>query len=153
VAAVERASRLAREGLIEARRAVASLRDESLPGPDLLPHLAEDFERDTGVPCRLHVEGQPRNLAPEARLAIYRAAQEALTNIRKHADATSVDVDLRYTPHGVELTVENQGSARPSPIESGGYGLSGMRERAELLGGTVEAGPTESGFRVCLRLP
>ena len=153
VAAVERASRLAREGLIEARRAVASLRDESLPGPDLLPHLAEAFERDTGVPCRLHVEGQPRDLAPEARLAIYRAAQEALTNIRKHADATSVDIALRYTPHWTELTIENQGSVRPSPIESGGYGLSGMRERAELLGGTVEAGPTEGGFRVCLRLP
>jgi signal transduction histidine kinase len=105
------------------------------------------------VPCRLHVQGQPCDLAPEARLAIYRATQEALTNIRKHADATSVDVDLRYTPRGTELTIENQGAAHPSSIESGGYGLSGMRERAELLGGTVEAGPTESGFRVCLRLP
>lgn len=153
VAAVERAGGLAREGLIEARRAVASLRDERLPGPDLLPRLAEDFERDTGVPCRLHVDGQPYDLVPEARLAIYRAVQEALTNIRKHAQATAVEVQLRYTPDATELVVENQGTTGSSPVKNGGHGLVGMRERAELLGGTAEAGPIEGGFRVRLRLP
>lgn len=152
-AAVERASRLAREGLVEARRAVGSLRGDDLPGPDLLPQLVSDFERDTGIPAHLRVEGPARDLPPDARLAIYRVAQEALTNVRKHADAPSVDISLCYGENCAELTVENKGRERPTPMAGGGFGLTGMRERAELLGGRLEAGPTEDGFRVSLWLP
>ena len=90
VAALERASGLARDGLEETKRAVGALRGDALPGPEALPRLAADFERDTGVPCRFEVEGEPVALSPEARLALYRTAQEALTNVRKHAAASSV---------------------------------------------------------------
>jgi signal transduction histidine kinase len=153
LAAVERASRLAKEGLAEARRAVGSLRGDSLPGPDLLPGLVEDFQRDTGVPTSLRIEGSPADLPPDARLSLYRTAQEALTNVRKHADATRVEIRLHYAPGAAELTVENWGTPRPPAAPGGGFGLVGMRERAELLGGTLEAAPTDTGFRVRLRVP
>jgi signal transduction histidine kinase len=153
VGALERAGTLAREGLGEARRAVGSLRGETLPGPDLLPQLAREFQADTGVPCRLRVEGQPADLSVEARLAMYRIAQEALTNVRKHADATSLTITLRYEPNGVELIVEDEGTPLASPLPGGGYGVSGMRERAELLGGSLQAGETATGYRVRLWIP
>ena len=151
-AALDRAHRLTTEGLAEARRAVGALRGEPLPGPDNLPRLIDDFERESGIPCRLEVEGTPTPLGPDARLAIYRAAQEALTNIRKHADATAVTVRLAYTRSVAELTVDDRGRPKPS-LAAGGFGLTGIRERAALLGGTLEAGPVEDGFRVVLRVP
>ena len=150
---IERAGRLAREGLEEARRAVGSLRGDTLPGPDLLPALAKDFERDTGVHVRVRIEGTPRELSPDSRLALYRVAQEALTNVRKHAEASCVDLDLRYAEGAVELSVGNDGRTRLSPVAGGGFGLNGMRERAELLGGRLEAGPHANGFRVYLWIP
>jgi signal transduction histidine kinase len=153
VAALDRAAGLAREGLAEARQAVGSLRDEALPGPDRLPALAEAFACDTGTPCTLQVEGEARELAPQVRLALYRAAQEALTNVRKHAAASRVAITLRYGRDEVSLCVENDGPSRPSPVPGGGFGLAGMRERAELLGGRLEAGPLEAGYRVSLRIP
>jgi signal transduction histidine kinase len=148
---VERAGRLAKEGLAEARRAVGALRGEDLPGPELLPRLVEDFEHDTGIPCRLTIEGESSALSPEARLALYRTAQEALTNVRKHAHPSRVELTLRYGD-GVELTVENDGVAEPRARE-GGHGLTGMRERAELASGRLDAGPIPAGFRVHLVLP
>jgi signal transduction histidine kinase len=152
MARIERAHRLASEGLDEARRAVGALRGESLPGPGLLPRLASDFERESGVPCRLEVEGAPVALKPDSQLAIYRAAQEALTNVRRHSRPAAVLIHLDYRGGGAELTVEDRGAARP-PAAGGGYGLTGMRERAELLGGSLEAGPTDGGFRLTLRVP
>lgn len=103
--------------------------------------------------CRLGVEGTPVALRPEAQLALYRTAQERLTNIRKHAEATSVTVHLAWSRRWVELTVEDQGRPGPSPAAAGGYGLTGLRERAALAGGWLEAGPTGDGFSVRLRLP
>ena len=156
VAAVERAHRLASEGLVEARRAIGALRGETLPGPDGLRRLVAEFGEATGLPSQFAVAGEPTPLAAEAALAVYRTAQEALTNIRKHADSpSSVSVRLRYSPQGIELLVEDQASAsvRSDGSAPAGYGLVGMRERAALLGGRLEAGPLPTGFRVRLWLP
>jgi signal transduction histidine kinase len=152
IEAVARSRRLAREGLDEARRAVGALRGDDLPGPDLLPGLVARFRRDTGVEAHLVVEGRPSPLAPEARLALYRAAQEALTNVRRHASPSCVDVRLRWGPDGAELIVENDGVAE-GPGHEAGYGLTGMRERAALLGGELEVGSAGGRFRVRLRVP
>lgn len=155
IEAVARSHRLAREGLDEARRAIGALRGDDLPGPDLLPELVDGFRRDTGVEARLVVDGEPSPLRPEARLALYRAAQEALTNVRRHARARSVEVRLRWQPGAAELVVENDGAAgdqTPAGPRSG-YGLTGMRERAELLGGELEVGPAGDRYRVRLRVP
>jgi signal transduction histidine kinase len=109
------------------------------------------------LPVNLTVSGEPRELAPDMRLAIYRTAQEALTNVRRHATPTSVDVNLSYRGDETVLAVEDHGApnapASPAQSNGGGYGLAGMRERAELLGGRLMAEPTASGFRVELSLP
>ena len=155
VGSVLRARHLAQEGLDETRRAVGTLRGDGVPGARLLARLVEDFERDSGLECDYSVDGEPVELASPAQLALYRTAQEALTNVRKHAPANRVQVHLRYSSGGAELTVDDFGSA-PAPGPNGsteGYGLEGMRERAELLGGSLEAGPRDTGFRVRLWLP
>ena len=93
---LDRAHRLAQEGLQEVRRAVGALRGDSLPGPEALPDLVRSFAADSGIACRLEVEGAPVHLGPEAGLAIFRTAQEALTNVRRHADASEVALHLAY---------------------------------------------------------
>jgi len=152
---VERAQRLARSGLEETRRALATLRGDA-PAPDeALAVLAEEFRAATGRPCDLEIIGPSRDLSPAAGLAVVRTAQEALTNIRKHAPGARAVVRLRYAPDGTTLEVSDTGGrAASAPAPAGaGYGLVGMRERAELIEGTLEAGPGKEGFRVFLKVP
>jgi signal transduction histidine kinase len=156
--ALDRAHHLARAGLEEARRAIAALRDDDLPSADRLERLAADFEDDSHVPTRVAITGAPHSLDPEASLALYRVAQEALTNARKHGDPARVEVRLAYEPSGTRLTVSDHGTPGPSLAPGGqdtgdGYGLTGMRERAELLGGRLKARPTSDGFEVELWIP
>jgi signal transduction histidine kinase len=156
--ALDQAHHLAASGLQDARRAIATARGDELPGPDRIGVLAEAFEEQSGLPVAVEVRGEPRELAPDARLAFYRTAQEALTNVRRHAAAERVEVKLAYLPRSTVLVVEDHASSgTPPPVGLGlsgdGYGLTGMRERAELLGGELRAEPTDSGFRVELRLP
>jgi signal transduction histidine kinase len=153
---IDRAHELARNGLDEARRAIGMLRDDELPGPDRLAALTGAFQADTGVPARFTTSGSPGDLASAVRLALYRVTQEALTNVRKHARPSRVEVSLSYLDDGITLTIEDFSAAPPEPSTTrpgDGYGLTGMRERAELLGGTLDAGPTVTGFLVQLRVP
>jgi signal transduction histidine kinase len=152
LASLERAHRLAKEGLDETRQAVYALRGDQMPGPERLKQLVDEFAHDTGTAAVARVEGPPRNLGPEAGLALYRTTQEALTNVRRHSRAERVDVVLRYQADGTELEVVDVGKVTAAS-GGGGFGLLGMRERAALLGGTLEAGPVEGGFRVRLWLP
>jgi signal transduction histidine kinase len=156
---IDRAHRLALTGLGEAKQAIGMLRDDELPGPEGLHALAGEFERGSGVPCRVTVSGEATELGPRTRLTLYRVAQEALTNIRKHASPSEVDIGLTHEPNGTRLTIEDFAAAGV-PTEPAhdhgddhGYGLTGMRERAELLDGTLQAMPTERGFRVALWVP
>jgi signal transduction histidine kinase len=156
--ALDRAHHLARAGLEEARRAIAALRDEELPGPDRLAQLAADFEQDSHVRTSIESTGNARELDSESSLTIYRVAQEALTNIRRHATPDSVQISLSYDSGGTRLTVRDRATT-PSAVrrravrEERGYGLTGMRERAELLGGSLNAGRTSDGFCVELWIP
>jgi signal transduction histidine kinase len=156
---IDRAHELARSGLDEARRAIGMLRDDELPGPDRLAALTGAFQADTGVPARFTASGPPRELASAVRLALYRVTQEALTNIRKHARPARVEVNLTYLDDELTLTIEDfsaTSASPPGPSASppgDGYGLTGMRERAELLDGTLDAAPTDTGFLVQLRVP
>jgi signal transduction histidine kinase len=153
---IERAHHLGKSGLEEARRAIGMLRDDELPGPERLASLAAQFQDVSGVPCQFTVSGQAYDLPSEARLAVYRVAQEALTNITKHACPERVEMHLGYEPRRTRLTVENfaMNSEPPRVARDGsGYGLTGMRERAELLGGELTTAMTHGGFRVELRVP
>jgi signal transduction histidine kinase len=157
-AAIDQAHHLAAAGLDEARRAIATARGEDLPGPERIGALAEAFGEQSGLPVAVDVSGDPRELAPDARLAVYRTAQEALTNVRRHAAPERVELRLAYLPDSTVLVIEDHAAdGMPPPAGLGltgsGYGLTGMRERAELLGGELRAEPTGDGFRVELRLP
>ena len=162
VGAVERAHHLAANGLAEARQAIGALRGDELPGPERLPDLADAFTETADAGCEVTIEGEPRELSSEARLALYRTAQEALTNVRRHSAADHVEIALRYSGDGTTLVVQDFGPGAPVAVTGGadgdrgaggGYGLTGMRERAELLGGRLSAQPTDHGFRVELWLP
>jgi signal transduction histidine kinase len=159
--ALQRAHDLAHTGLQEARRAIGALRDEQPPGVDRLSALAEEFSRDSQIPAMLEVTGTPRELDAQTSLTLFRVAQEALTNVRKHGRPERVELGLAYEPGGTRLVVcdhDRQATialAKNSSATRGrsGYGLTGMRERAELLGGTLLAQPTPEGFRVELWIP
>jgi signal transduction histidine kinase len=156
--ALDQAHHLAASGLQDARRAIATARGDELPGPERIGVLADAFGEQSGLPVAVEVEGEPRELAPDARLAVYRTAQEALTNVRRHSTAERVEVKLAYLAGSTVLVVEDHaGAGTPPPVAlalaGNGYGLTGMRERAELLGGELRAEPTDHGFRVELRLP
>ncbi|WP_371662982.1 sensor histidine kinase [Streptomyces sp. NBC_00280] len=140
---------MAREGLAETRQALSALRGEMSPLEDYLSELV-DATDDVGVT----ITGERRPLPAEASQAVRRVAQEALTNVRKHAPGAKVQVRLDYSEHQVTLDVRDSGGS-PGELTGtgGGYGLLGMRERAELLGGSLDAGPGEKGFVVTLRVP
>ncbi|MGY3059724.1 signal transduction histidine kinase [Streptomyces sp. TE3672] len=141
---------MAREGLAETRQALSALRGEVSPVEEFLQQLVATD------PARVSVEGEQRTLTAEASQTVRRVAQEALTNVRKHAPGARVLVRLEYLPDEVALEVSDSGGRRPEGELSGsgsGYGLLGMRERAELMGGTLEAGPGKEGFVVSLRVP
>jgi signal transduction histidine kinase len=148
------ARRMAQDGLLETRTALSALRGEFEPIGEYLVKLTEDES------ARLEVAGTPRPLTAEAGVAVRRTAQEALTNVRKHAPGAVCTVRLSYLDDSVELEVVDEGGKGGKAGRVGGelassgsgLGLLGMRERAELLGGSLEAGPTQGGFRVLLRI-
>jgi signal transduction histidine kinase len=153
---IERAHHLGKSGLEEARRAIGMLRDDALPGPQRLASLAAQFHEVSGIPCQFTVSGHAYELPSEVALAVYRVAQEALTNITKHACPDRVEVHLGYEPGCTRLAVEDFALNWETPRAAGdgsGYGLTGMRERAELLGGELTTAMTHGGFRVELRVP
>ncbi|MGC5016028.1 sensor histidine kinase [Streptosporangium sp. DT93] len=151
---VNRAVRLARTGLEETRRALDALRGQELPLAERLERLAVEFRSATGAPCAVSVTGDLGSLRAGARLAVARTAQEALTNARRHAPGAAVSVALRRAGDWCELRVRDTGGAPDRPVASeGGYGLVGMRERAELIGGSLTARPGAEGFEVLLRVP
>jgi signal transduction histidine kinase len=156
--ALDKAHQLAASGLQEARQVIAAARGDGVPGPERLGALVDAFCEQSSLPVDLQVLGEPRDLAPDAGLAVYRTAQEALTNVRRHATADRVDVRLDYRDDTTVLIVEDEANLGSPPLAGiaelgSGYGLVGMRERAELLGGSLLAEPTTGGFRVELRLP
>lgn len=157
---VERAQKLARTGLEETKRALSALRGDAPPIGEVLKGLAEEFEAVSECRCVLSVEGEATRLPAGTALAVVRTAQEALTNARRHAPGADVRVDLRYGDDGwCELAVANAltGTVPTEDGEpggsAGGYGLVGMRERAELLGGSLTAEAEDGEFRVLLRVP
>jgi signal transduction histidine kinase len=136
------------------------------PAPGLcdLPRLVDDV-RSAGVPATLRVSGESDTANPAVELSAYRVIQEALTNVMKHAGATTrVDVDVRRLPGSIELEVVDDGrgaasiaatnGSRSADDGDSGHGLIGMRERVELWGGELVAGPVVGGgYRVLARLP
>jgi signal transduction histidine kinase len=122
------------------------------PALDELGALIEEARR-AGVPAELRIEGAPLRIAPSLELTLYRIAQEALTNVAKHARCAPTEVVLRYCEREVELSIRDAGPG-PDDRNGHGHGLIGMQERVAVYGGSLEAGPhAGGGFRVVARLP
>ena len=152
---VRQARGLAVAGLEETRQAVHALRDEPIELSEQLAALAQHDDAE------LTVTGVPRGLGPDAAHAIYRAAQEGLSNARKHAPGAPVRLHLDFGLDRTQLVVSNRaadGSAHAHGAghlagSGGGFGLRGMRERIELLGGHMRAEPDDGGWTVEVVVP
>ncbi|HET6530508.1 MAG TPA: histidine kinase [Actinoplanes sp.] len=147
----------ARTALSEMRRLLGVLREDEpqrapQPGLDQLNELVDAARAAGRGTARLIVQGPVRPLSPGLELTAYRIVQEALSNARRHAPGAGIDVDLRYAPDRVLLRIRDNGPA--VAVNGAGLGLTGMRERAAMIGGTVTAGPAyPAGFLVEAVLP
>ncbi|MFD9891153.1 sensor histidine kinase [Amycolatopsis sp. NPDC059027] len=153
VGQIERAQKLATDGLAEARKAVAALREDAVPVERAVSDLLAAYRMDTGARADLAVEGDPRELDAAIGATLVRAVQEALANTRKHAPKADVDVTLNFAAGQVELTVADRQGRRPPEAPAAGYGLRGMGERVALLDGRLDSGPVEDGWRIHLTVP
>lgn len=149
-----------RDGLASARQAVGALRGDAMPGITQLESLLTSFRDDLHVDATLSVEGQPRTLRADASLALYRGAQEALTNVARYAPGATTAVVLRYGLNNASLSVEDWVPPTSGPPVAdgltgvgGGRGLAGLRERLDRIGGSMHAGATEAGWRVEVVVP
>lgn len=156
--------RAGREALVELRRLLGLLRpDETAglappPGLDALPALVESVAR-TGMNVRLSIHGEPARMQPGLDQTAYRLVQEALTNVLKYSDGSSVSVEVSFGADTLDVVVHDDGSGDTQGPDAGeppgsGFGLTGMRSRVELYGGSLLTGPAASGgFRVHARFP
>ena len=149
------AQALTQEGLAEVRHSVAALRAssiESRPLPEALAKLTEQWNT-AALRAKFVVTGSTRPLTPQINLTLYRAAQEALTNVGKHAHASSVDLHLDYSDeHLIRLRIKDDGLG--SANSEGGFGLLGVRERVQLLNGAVHVSTgAGEGFSMEVELP
>ncbi len=160
-ASLETVEATGREALGEMRRLLGVMRrgDEDLalapaPGIGNLEPLLQRA-RDGGLPVQLDVRGDPVPLPAGLDLAAYRVLQEALTNALRHGGAGHATVAVEYGPHELRLAVTDDGPGAAVPLTpGGGHGLVGMRERVEMYGGRLDAGPRpEGGFAVAARIP
>jgi signal transduction histidine kinase len=161
-ARVQRAHELARQGLNDARRAVGALRgDAPEPIGVRIEKIVADHSAIAERPAQLQIEGELTAVDARTGEAIVRTVQEALTNVRKHAPDARVSVVVAASADQVSVSVDDDEPAgKPADLaptdlsrSGGGFGLIGMRERAEQLGGALEAGRTGSGWRVAMRVP
>jgi signal transduction histidine kinase len=158
-AALTAISRTGRQALAEMRRLLGVLRSPEQGAADLAPvpgtgDLGTLLEQ-AGIPVTFSQDGRPRPLAESTDLTVYRIVQEALTNVRKHGGhGVAAAVALRHGPDRVTVTISDDGRGAAAPDDGAGHGLAGMRERVELYGGQVTAGPRPGGgYQVTATLP
>lgn len=147
--ALNKAQDLTQKGLNRVRESVAALRESPVskrPLPEAIAALVTETQT-TGIVTDFKITGEPRNMKNKIALALYRATQEGLTNVRRHARASRVDVLLDYQPNEVHLQIKDNGVGAAETPE--GFGLLGIRERMQLLGGSLEIS-TGTGKGFCL---
>ena len=152
--AINKAQELAKKGLTDVRQSVAALRESPVsnrPLSEAIASLVKEAE-SSGIVTEFKVSGEPHALDNKVGLALYRAAQEGLTNVRQHARASRVDVLLDFQPSEVRLQVTDNGVGAVEM--AGGFGLLGIRERMHLLGGRLEIHTgAGKGFRLTASVP
>lgn len=156
-ASLDKAAQSTQDGLAAVRQSVSSLRDSPL-GRRTLPEAIAQLVTDTqasGLVAELHIQGQSYALDPRADLTLYRAAQEALTNTRKHSHASRVDLTLDYSREDyITLIVRDNGIGSVEKDQPVGFGLLGLQERARQLGGQlITATAPGNGYCLTVELP
>jgi signal transduction histidine kinase len=150
------AVRTARENLAESRALVAALSPTALASaslPEAVRRSAARFTEEAGVAASVRITGDVYDLPTRTEVVLLRAAQEALTNVRRHAQAHEAAVLLAYSPAVVRLVIRDDGSGIKSDI-SEGFGLSGMRARAGQVGGALTIrSDADTGTTVELEIP
>jgi signal transduction histidine kinase len=150
------AVRTARENLAESRAMVAALSPTALASaslPEAVRRSAARFTEEAGVPCPVRITGSVRVLSTRVEVVLLRSAQEALTNVRRHAHAREVALLLAYSPSTVRLVVRDDGCGIKSDM-SEGFGISGMRTRASQVDGTLTIrSDADTGTTVELEIP
>ncbi|GAA4627969.1 sensor histidine kinase [Actinoallomurus vinaceus] len=137
----DQAQTLARENLAEARRSVEALRPPHLDEarlPEAIAGMSERWSRTSGVPVGVETAGEPQPMIPEVEVALFRVAQEALTNVAKHAGASRVGLTLTYLDDVVLLDVRDDGVGFDPAVNDGGFGLTSMRQRLLRVAGRLE---------------
>ncbi len=152
------AQRMASDGLAETRRAVHALRSDTPPLDQELQNIAGSHTSQHRTTVEVTVDGAPRELPATATMALLRVAQEALVNAAKHAPRQRVEVRLSYEPDRLRLTISNpigDGTVVDPALETAdtGYGLTGMKERLLLIGGTLSVGRRGDTWRVDAVVP
>lgn len=153
------AQRMASDGLAETRRAVFALRADALALDQELQKYAAIHGGRYGTEVAVSIDGEPRDLPPAAAMALIRVASEALVNAAKHADHQPIELILEYGADRVRVTVDNPVAPSATATDAqlhtldGGYGLTGMRERLLLIGGTLDAGRCGERWTVTAQLP
>jgi signal transduction histidine kinase len=153
--AVTRAQALAKDGLTAVRQSVKALREGSVDGVNEQIASLVDSVRDERFSVALTISGTPRPVSAAVALALHRTTLEALTNVRKHADAAKVEIELAFRDNGlVQLRVHDDGKGAAEGTVGAGFGLKGIRERAEQLKGSASyrMAPNE-GFTLDVELP
>src|SRR6266850_1217448 len=155
-----RVRELAKCGLEDARRMLLGLRPKSLEGANLsdaLSQLAERFSRDCGIQCVFDVSGRPHRLSEEIENELYRVAQEALCNVRKHSRAGCVSILLSYSAGAVMLAIKDNGrgfALKQPQAGANGFGLPTMCDRASRLGGRMDINSTQgTGTELRMSVP
>lgn len=148
---------VAQTALDEVRRSVAAMQPSPLDGHSLdvaIERLIDDFRLSTAIDVRFVQAGDLPALPQTLAMTLYRAVQEGLTNARKHGNASQIDVTLTFLPETARLTIRDNGQPNNGAHEGGGFGLTGLRERIERLGGVLRAGPLpEGGFLLDIIAP
>jgi signal transduction histidine kinase len=152
---LDTAQRIAVDGLVETKRAVHALRADIALDQEL-GTLTKNHNSHYGSDVDLRIDGAPRELSPAATMALLRVAQEALVNAAKHAAREPIGLTLAYDAAEVRLTVTNAiAEGAPSALRTinGGYGLTGMKERLLLIGGSLDAGRRDDTWTVTATAP
>ncbi len=153
----------ARAALEEVRQSVGMMRQspaESQPLEEVLANLVRDFSQHAGLPADFQQSGTAFELSSFARQTLFRAVQESLTNVQKHGrGVTHISIHLEYAPEAVRLVARDDGqlggeAPEAAPDEQPGFGLTGLHERVEQLGGSLRSGPARTGgFEVEVCIP
>jgi signal transduction histidine kinase len=138
---LDRACALARDSVTDARRSVWLLQQDNEAYQDVasfLVNLVERLTSDSQVQPTVTIQGEPQPVNPDVGLHLFRITQESITNVLRHAQASKLDICLTYHPKRLEMRIQDNGCGFESEASTSGFGIKGMRQRADLIGAELQ---------------